>query len=141
MNRHRAPDAGFTLIETLVALAILALSAVALLGATERHIARIGALETRAAGQWALENRLAEATLGIEPVARPAPIYGIAYEIGETRAATSDPDLAELDLTATEVADGRTVARLTGFLDTGAKPPALGLDLPAPELPSMRTRQ
>ena len=38
-------DAGFTLIESLVALAVLAVAAVSLLMATEAYVARIAGLE------------------------------------------------------------------------------------------------
>ena len=60
-------DAGFTLIESLVALAILAVSAVSLLMATEAYVARIDGLESRALAQLAAENRLAEIELGADP--------------------------------------------------------------------------
>ncbi len=113
----RSPDAGFTLIETLVALAILALSAVALLGATEAHIARIGGLESRAAAQWVAENRLAELSLGLEPQA-PAPMLGITFVAEDSRTATADPDLERVEITVTDTLDGRIYGRLTGFLDT-----------------------
>ena len=67
-------EAGFTLIEALVALAILAMSAVALLSATEAHVARIGDLEARALAQLAAENHLAEIELGLaEDAAEPDP--------------------------------------------------------------------
>lgn len=119
MTLPRGPDAGFTLIETLVALAILALSAVSLLGATEAHVARIGKLETRAAAQWATENYLAELTLGLTPSDTPLPINGIAFKLEATRSATSDPDLERVDIVAREVTDGRDYGLLTGFVDIG----------------------
>ena len=77
----RAPEAGFTLIETLVALAILAMSAMALLSATEAHIRTIAALETRAAAQWVAENHLAELSVGAKPDADAAPMLGIALSV------------------------------------------------------------
>ena len=113
----RKGDAGFTLIETLVALAILSMSAVALLGATEAHIARIGALESRAAAQWVAENHLAELMLGVLPEKAP-PMLGIAFAVDDTRLVTGDPDLARVDITVTDAADGVAYGRLTGFLDT-----------------------
>lgn len=118
----RAADAGFTLIETLVALAVLAISSVALLGATEAHIARIADLESRAAAQWAAENLLAELALGQSPTEAPDPILGIGFVLTSSKTATADPDLARIDITATEASNGRVYARLTGFLDVGAGP-------------------
>jgi general secretion pathway protein I len=111
----RSPDAGFTLIETLIALAVLAMTAVAMLGAVEAHIARIAGLEYRAAAQWAAENYLAELALGLEPLA-PAPMLGIQFEMIAEQSATADPDLQRVDITATDMADGRSYARLTGFI-------------------------
>lgn len=116
----RVPEAGFTLIETLVALAVLAMSAVALLGATEAHIARIADLETRAAAQWASENMLAELTLGVAPETSPAPILGIGFAMAAIDTPTGDPDLVQVEISATDPVDGRIYGRLTGFLDTGA---------------------
>ena len=118
----RAPDAGFTLIETLVALAILAMSAMALLSATEAHIRTIAALETRAAAQWVAENHLAELTVGAKPDADAAPMLGIALSITDTRSPTSDPDLEQVDLAASDRADAIVYARLTGFVVRGSEP-------------------
>lgn len=59
-------DAGFTLIETLVALAVLATGAVALMGVVEDHAGRIGGLEERITLRWVAENRMAARHLGVE---------------------------------------------------------------------------
>lgn len=119
MTHARSPEAGFTLIETLVALAVLAVSAVSLLGATEAHIARIGALEMRASAQWAVENYLAELSLGLTPTEMPPPMNGIAFELLVTRTATTDPDLERVDVVARDQIDGLEYSRLTGFVDVG----------------------
>ena len=118
----RSAEAGFTLIETLVALAVLATSSVALLGATEAHIARIADLESRAAAQWAAENMLAELTLGQTPPEAPEPMLGISFVMAATNTGTGDPDLDRVDITAAEASNGQIYARLTGFLDMGAAP-------------------
>lgn len=116
----RSDEAGFTLIETLIALVILATSGVALLGATEAHIARIGALETRAAAQWAAENYLAETKLGTVASERPDAMLGMSFIISDQRRETGDPDLQRIDITVTNATDENTYAALIGFIDLEA---------------------
>lgn len=120
--KPRSPEAGFTLIETLVALAVLAMSAVSLLAVTETHVNRIAALEARAAAAWAAENHLAELALGLQP--GEAPMLGFRFAVGVTAEPTSDPDVQKVILSATDTADGRVYARLSGFvLDAGGAAP------------------
>ena len=116
-------DAGFTLIESLVALVVLAISSVALLTATQAHIAAIGALETRAAASWVTENQLAELTLGTQPSANPPPMMGFSFHVEAVTAATTDPDLLQVTLTATEVGKAQPLGRLVGFRDARAAQP------------------
>jgi general secretion pathway protein I len=116
MTATRQPDAGFTLIETLVALAVLAMSAVALLATTEAHVRRIAGLESRAAALWVAENHLAEIGLGLAPATTPPAMLGVEFEVAVTATPTTDPDIQQLILTATTTQDGRTYARLTGFV-------------------------
>lgn len=110
----RRGEDGFTLVEALVALAILATGAVALLGATEAHVARIGGLETRALAQIVAENRLAEIELGLGAEPMEAPILDRRFAVAAETAETSDPELVRIDLT---VADARTgIVALRGFV-------------------------
>jgi general secretion pathway protein I len=111
-----AREAGFTLVETLVALAVLAATSVALLGATQAHVARIAGLEVRAAAQWVAENRLAERRLGLTPADPPAPMLGHAFAVTETRTPTADPALLRLDIAVAEAGSGAPRFRLTGFV-------------------------
>lgn len=115
----RQTQAGFTLIESLVALVVLAVSSVALLSATEAHISRIGGLETRAAAGWVTDNYLSELSLGLTPSQTPPPMLGIAYGVTEQEASTQDPALTEVTLTATEIGTEQPFGRLVGFVDIG----------------------
>lgn len=110
----RGSESGFTLIETLVALAVLAVSAVAILGATEAHVARIGSLEARAAALWAAENRLSEAALGLDGQDRET-LLGFDVVTVVARSPTADADLERLQVTAT-AQDLAVRVRLEGFV-------------------------
>mgnify|MGYP003325305209 CR=1 FL=1 len=59
MTDTRVSQAGFTLIETLVALAVLAVGSVTLLVGVERHAARVHGLSDRLVARWVAENALA----------------------------------------------------------------------------------
>lgn len=107
--------AGFTLIETLVALTVLATAAVALIGATQAHLDRIAELEQRAAAQWAGENAQAEAALGLEPAGQPVTMLGYSFDIDAERSATEDPAVDKLTLRVTSGGDV-VLARVTGFV-------------------------
>jgi general secretion pathway protein I len=113
-------DAGFTLIESLVALVILAVSAVSLLAAAEAHVARIGALEARALAQFAAENALAELELGLEPADGPIDMAGRAFRVEVEREPTADPELDRVDLAVTDVATATTYRGFTGFVERPA---------------------
>jgi general secretion pathway protein I len=112
-------DAGFTLIESLVALAILAVSAVSLLMAAEAYVARIDGLESRALAQLAAENRLAEIELGLAPDPEPAALLGRAFRVTEQRTPTDDPALERIDLAVTDLATAATWRGFVGFVAAG----------------------
>ena len=118
MNRFsmtRQTDAGFTLIESLIALAVLAITAVSFLRATEANVARVSALETRAAAGWVAQNRLAELTLGMTPAPGPVAMLGQDFTVTVAAVPTADPGLTQLDIAVT-LAGGGAGARLTGFV-------------------------
>ena len=115
-------DAGFSLIEALVALAVLALSAISLLAATQAHVSRIADLEARALAQFVAENRLAELELGIAIADDTAVVMlDRPFTVTTQGTPTADPDLERLDLTVKDAGGSRTYAGFVGFL---ARPPA-----------------
>ncbi len=113
---------GFTLIEILVAVVILAVA----LAATTRAagVATDGALETRhrLLATWAAENRVAE--LRAKQLF-PAPATsrlsasqgGLELVIDEVVTATPNPTIRRVDLVAAQARDpGRVLARLTAYV-------------------------
>jgi len=115
-------EGGFTLIEILVAVAILAVA----LAATTRAagIATDGARETRERllATWAAENRIAELRARhVFPPAGTASFAanegGLALAVEETVSETPNPTLRRVDLAVADARDpARVLARLTGYV-------------------------
>jgi general secretion pathway protein I len=114
--------AGFTLIEILIALAILAIA----LAATSRAaaLATDGTLETRQRllATWAAENRVAELRARrIFPGAATTRLTteqgGLALVIEETVTETPNPTIRRVDLAVAQARDTqRVLAQLTAYV-------------------------
>ncbi len=115
-------DSGFTLIEALVALVVLAFAAVALLGAVEAHVRRIDALEASATANWVAENALAELRLAgaASTASVETEMLGREWRVAISTRPTDDPDLLGVRVAVTAEAEDAPGAILDGFLDTGA---------------------
>ncbi len=121
MRDRGSPEAGFTLLEVLVALAIVALALGALIKTGAQGTAAVSALRERTLAAWVAENRLTEALLladwpdtgsdqGVTDMA------GIAWRWRLTVSPTADADLRRLEVTvSTEAEASRTVAQLVAF--------------------------
>ena len=115
-------EAAFTLIEILIALAILAVA----LAATTRaaSLATDGTLEIRQRrlATWAAENRVAELRARrIFPPAASSRLTteqgGLALVVDETVAETPNPTIRRVDLAVAEAREGgRVLARLTAYV-------------------------
>ena len=113
---------GFTLIEILIAVAILAVA----LAATTRaaSVATDGALETRhrLLATWAAQNRIAELRArrvfpSIATNRLNAEQAGMALVIDETIAETPNPTIRRVDLVVAEArAPDRVLGRLTAYV-------------------------
>ena len=113
---------GFTLIEILVAVAILAVA----LAATTRAagIATDGALETRQRllATWAAENRVAELRARLafpDPATTKFAVTqgGLALSVEETVTSTANPTIRRVDLAVSDARDtNRVLTRLTAYV-------------------------
>ncbi len=112
----RQTDAGFSLLEVLVALAVLAVGAVSLLTATQTHVARISEIEARTVARWVADNRLAALRVGIQQPETVA-MMGREWSVDVTRSATADADLDRVDVAVALSSDRRALFQITGFVD------------------------
>ena len=118
MSNARDTQAGFTLIETLVALAVLAVGSVTLLVGVERHVSGVRGLSDRIVARWVAENALAATTLGLPMKAQWARAMDIDWTVSlEARALPG----SGLQAVTARVADGAadidaTLVSLTGYI-------------------------
>ncbi|WP_315764273.1 type II secretion system minor pseudopilin GspI [Sphingomonas sp. Y38-1Y] len=117
----RAPNdatAGFSLIEALVALAILAIATVGLVRTVETHIDSTRAMEGRQAAMWVAENRLAEIEARIDG-ANEVEMMGRRWRIAVAERATDDPAIrrVRIDVFESGARQASPLASLDGFVD------------------------
>jgi len=119
---RRAKRSGFTLVEVLVALAIVAVALLAALRAAGQGTSNFGELRSRLLAHWVAENLLAEQRargdwlpLGIQRgTGREA---GIEFVWREEVIATPNPAFRRVDIFVSMAPDeSRSLARLTGFV-------------------------
>jgi general secretion pathway protein I len=116
MRRPRA----FTLVEVLVALALLAVALAAGMRALAQSVDGAGTLKARTLALWVAQNRLAHAQL--EPSsagnARGEAVQAGTRFVWEVRAGgTPNPAFRRIDITvAAADAPDYTLARLTGYV-------------------------
>ncbi len=116
-------QAGFTLIEIMVALAVLAIASAVLVRAAQAHIDLIGSLQSRAIAQWVAENRLIELEIaGRAPVAGEdvVEMLGRRWTVRVTPKPNADPDIVGVDVAVSERAGAAPLLTLSGFVDRGA---------------------
>ena len=118
MSRNR----GFTLVEVLVALAIVSIALLAALRAAGQGTAAVGELRLRLFAGWVAENRLAEhrargdwLPLGIARGTQSQGGVELAWR--EEVIATPNPAFRRVDVFVSVPADeSHALARLTGFV-------------------------
>ncbi|MBX9615297.1 MAG: type II secretion system minor pseudopilin GspI [Caulobacteraceae bacterium] len=114
---------GYSLMEALVALFILAIAAVGLSRATQTHVDGVRGLEQRVIAQWVAENRLVELNLD-GPAAGPefttVRMMDRDWSVRVARRATDDPDLIGVDVSVSPAGSTAPVVSLSGFVDRRA---------------------
>jgi len=108
MTERRGPEAGFTLLETVVALAVFSLAALALIDLQSEELRTAHGLTERTIAQIIAENRLVMRMAAVD-----APEPGLRR--GETGMAERSSDLLRIDVDVRREAEGEILARMTGF--------------------------
>jgi general secretion pathway protein I len=127
MDRRAASTCGFTLLEVLVALALLALTFAAALGATARTASDTAYLRDKTLATWVASNELTRVSLvGDWPapgVRRgSSPMAGREWNWELRIVATADQDVHRLELTVGD-AEGSPMVQLVGYLARPIEPP------------------
>ena len=107
---------GFSLIEALVALAVLAIATVGLMRTVESHIDSTRGVERRTAAMWVAENRLAELEART-PAVDQVEMLGQQWRVAVTRRGTDDPEIQRVRIDVFPAQDSAPLASLDGFVD------------------------
>ena len=132
MRRVRASQAGFTLVEVLIALAILSIALAAAMRAASMATVSAEEAKLRTYATWVAQNRAAELSarrvfpsVGIENGA--AQMGGITFQWLATSNETPNTAFRKTEIAVTRDAassDQRTLAKLTVYLARAADSPA-----------------
>jgi general secretion pathway protein I len=110
-------EEGFSLIEALVALAILAIATVGLMRTVESHIDSTRGVERRTAAMWVAENRLAELEAKAPTSTDQVEMLGEQWRIAVTRRGTDDPEIQRVRIDVFPAQESSPLASLDGFVD------------------------
>lgn len=111
---------GYSLMEALVALFILAIATVGLTRATQTHVDGVRGLEQRVVAQWVAENRLVELNLeggAATPDASVVRMMDRDWSVQVSRRSTDDPDLIAVDVAVSPAGSNTRLVSLSGFVD------------------------
>jgi len=114
-------EQGFSLIEAMVALLVLAIAAAGLVRAAEAHVDSIRSLERRAAAQLVAQNRIAELSVpGLAAGPAQVEMLGQPWTVAVQESSTDDPDLIKLSVAVADPRDpAAPLVTLDGFRDKG----------------------
>jgi general secretion pathway protein I len=128
VNCARRAAEGFTLVEILVALAVLAIALTATARSLGAAIDTTAALRDRTLARWVAEDRLAELELGQEWPALDvkegdADMGGHAFHWRQETGVTPAPRMRRVEVSVFLKGTDSTLSKMTGFLEQTAPQP------------------
>lgn len=121
MANNKTPNgqAGFSLLEALVALVVLSVSAKAFLSAAETYTQSAIAVTDRVVALWVAENRLTEIYSSQIDVPNSVEMAGKRWRVATVVTATRDPALSRFEVSVSQAATpDAPLAWLTGYAPT-----------------------
>ncbi|WP_404337516.1 type II secretion system minor pseudopilin GspI [Sphingomonas sp. MMS12-HWE2-04] len=115
--RNDAQEAGFSLIEALVALAVLAIATVGLMRTVEAHIDSTRGVERRTTAMWVAENWLAEMEARAPDGGEQVEMLGQQWRVSVRRRRTDDPEIQRVRIEVFPANENAPLASLDGFVD------------------------
>ncbi len=118
----RLPARGFTLVEVLVALAVLAIALAAVMRAMAQAIDTTATLRQHEVALWVAQNRLVQHEMAqdwpsVDTTDGDADMGGRKWYWREQVSTTPEPKIRRIEITIRETADSKeTVAKLVGYL-------------------------
>ncbi|MGB5062711.1 MAG: type II secretion system minor pseudopilin GspI [Candidatus Competibacter sp.] len=137
--KHHA--AGFTLLEVLVALAVLAIAMSALIGATTQSVNTVGALRDQTFASWVALNKINELLLDRanwpDKASRKgeAELANRAWRWEARFDKTDDPDMRRLEVTVWAGEGGPILGKLVAFKGRPPEKPAADQTQPEGQTP------
>lgn len=123
IRRGRVPEsAGFTLVEVLVALAVLTIALAAVMRAMSQSIDTSGNLRDRTIAMWVAQNRLATHQIqhdwpALDTTEGSTDMVGLEWRWREqVMPAPGEPDLRQIHIEVRAASGPQPLARLIGFL-------------------------
>lgn len=115
---------GFSLVEVLVSLFILAIASASLIEIGQRHVEALDRLETRFLAELVAENAVTEVRMDgskLQTGAKPLTLGGRRWIVSTRTEATIDQELLEIEVAVAEDGQPASVLTLTAFVDVGAR--------------------
>lgn len=115
---RRTGEAGFSLIEVLVALSVFSIAALTLVNLGGENVRTARAIESRVLAGFVAENRASEALIDWPPLGVTSGqdhAGGRKWRWVRRVARTDDPEVVRIDVAVTPAPSGRTLAEVTVF--------------------------